>query len=398
MKISPEILNELKAVSPLLAGMEKVNVFQVPEDYFGELSQRIASYTILNNISAVDNIAKINLQEIPVGYFNTLSNSIMAKVKATYLETAEEELQGISSMLFSLKDANVFSVPENYFNSISDSIIAKVKTNNTETIGEELRSISSTLYSLKDVNVFSVPENYLDSVSDSIFAKLKTSITETAGEELRSISPTLFSLKNVNVFLVPENYFISVSDSIIAKVKANNAETAEEELRSISHTLFSLKSANVFTVPENYFESFSDNVNEKVKPQPAKIISMNSRKSWWKYAAAAVVTGVIAFGSLQIFNNVLTNHYVVASNLPGYIKASFQYKNEDDLNAGIAKLSDADIIKYLEKSGNIMDNELLTNNTDVSEMPDQTEYLNDENTLNKYLDKIDAETDNKSTP
>ena len=45
-----------------------------------------------------------------------------------------------------------------------------------------------------------------------------------------------------------------------------------------------------------------------------------------------------------------------------------------------------------------MDNELLTNDIDVSEMPNQADYLNDENTLNTYLDKIDAETADKSKP
>ena len=59
------------------------------------------------------------------------------------------------------------------------------------------------------------------------------------------------------------------------------------------------------------------------------------------------------------------------------------------MNAGIAKLSDADIVKYLEKNGNVMDNELLINNTDVSELPSSTDYLTDENTLNKYLNKIE---------
>ena len=61
-------------------------------------------------------------------------------------------------------------------------------------------------------------------------------------------------------------------------------------------------------------------------------------------------------------------------------------------------MSDDDIIKYLEKNGNVMDNELLTNNTDVSEMPSQADYLTDENTLNTYLDKIDAENNDKSKP
>ena len=88
----------------------------------------------------------------------------------------------------------------------------------------------------------------------------------------------------------------------------------------------------------------------------------------------------------------------VVSVLPDYVKASFQYKTEGDLNAGIAKLSDDDIINYLEKNGNVMDNELLTNNTDVSEMPSQVDYLTDENTLNAYLDKIDAEISAKSNP
>ena len=32
-----------------------------------------------------------------------------------------------------------------------------------------------------------------------------------------------------------------------------------------------------------------------------------------------------------------------------------------------------------------------SNNTDVSEMPSPTDYLNDENTLNEYLDKIDSD-------
>jgi len=87
-----------------------------------------------------------------------------------------------------------------------------------------------------------------------------------------------------------------------------------------------------------------------------------------------------------------------STGFPDYVQNSFQYKTEEALNAGIAKLSDDDIIKYLEKNGNIMDNELLLNNIDVSEMPSQSDYLTDENTLNTYLDKIDAQTNDKSKP
>jgi hypothetical protein len=302
MNPSQEILNELKAISPLLAGLEKINVFRVPDGYFNELHLRIADYAILNNTSAVDNINKRNLQQVPPGYFDTLSDSILAKVKATYPESAEEELRKLSPMLYTLK-SNVFSVPDGYFESFAGDVVERLK------------------------------------------------------------------------------------------LKQANSESAEEELRELSPMLYTLKS-NVFSVPDGYFESFAGDVIKRLKPQRAKIITMKKRDSWWKYAAAAVVTGAIAVGSLQLFNSSPG----LNTELPGYVKASFQYKTEDDLNAGIAKLSDDDIIKYLEKNGNIMDNELLTNNIDVSEMPSQTDYLIDENTLNTYLDKIDAGTVDNSKP
>jgi hypothetical protein len=95
MKNSPEILNELMAISPLLAGLEKVNIFTVPEGYFNELQFRITNYAILNNTSPAENINKRNLQEVPSGYFDTLSDSILAKVKAVYPENTQEEFHNL---------------------------------------------------------------------------------------------------------------------------------------------------------------------------------------------------------------------------------------------------------------------------------------------------------------
>ncbi len=257
MITSPEILNELKGISPLLANMEKINVFHVPEGYFDDLHFRIANYAMLNDTGETE-VDETSLPQVPAGYFDTLSDQILSKIKTIYFESAEEELRKLSSMLYALQ-----------------------------------------------------------------------------GE-------------------------------------------------------------NVFKVPRGYFESFADDVMEKIKPQPAKIVTMKSRKSWLKYAAAAVVTGAITITSLQIFNSSPGNKFI-ASVSPD-INASFQYKTEAQVDAGIAKLSDDEIIKYLENNGNVMDNELLTNNTDVSEMPSQSDYLTDENTLNAYLDKIDAGAANKSTP
>jgi hypothetical protein len=358
MNLSTEILNELKAISPLLADLEKINVFQVPEGYFNELHLRIADYAILNDTSAVDNTNKRNLQQVPMGYFDTLSDSILAKVKAAYPESAEEELRRLSPLLYALKGENVFSVPDGYFEFFAENVVERL-----------------------------MPQ---------------AAHPESAEEELRGLSPLLYALKGENVFSVPDGYFEFFAENVMERLKpqAANPETAEVELRRFFPMLYPLK-GNLFSVPEGYFESFAEDVVERLKPQPAKIITMKRRNSWWKYAAAAVVTGAIAVSSLLIFNAPGMNiekSVAIESKLSPDVKASFQYKTEDDLNAGIAKLSDDDIVKYLEKNGDIMDNELLTNNTDVSEMPSQSDYLTDENTLNTYLDKIDAETGDKLNP
>ncbi|MEP6948824.1 MAG: hypothetical protein ABI863_06105 [Ginsengibacter sp.] len=352
MNPSPEILNELKAISPLLADLEKINVFGVPEGYFNELHLRIADYALLNNTSAVDNINKRNLQQVPQGYFDTLSDSILAKIKAAYPESAEEELRSFSPMLYALKGENVFSVPNGYFESFVENTVERLKQQPAD--------------------------------------------SESAEEELRGLSPMLYALKGENVFSVPNGYFESFANNTVERVQQLPVatESAEEELHQLSPVLYALKGENVFSVPDGYFESFAGNVLDKVKPQAAKIITMKKRNSWLRYAAAAVITGAIAVSSLQIFNSSDNGK----STLPYDVQASFQYKTQDDLNAGIAKLSDDDIIKYLEKNGNITDNELLTNDIDVSEMPSQADYLNDENTLNTYLDKIDAESADKSKP
>ncbi len=303
MKKAPEILNELMAISPLLAGLEKVNVFSVPEGYFDDLQFRITNYAILNNTSPVENTAKRSLQRVPEGYFDTLSDSILGKIRAIY--------------------------------------------------------------------------------------------PESAGEELRDLSPMLYNLNRENVLTIPDGYFDTLSGAILSKVKTTNSETAEEELRELSPILYSLKDENVYTVPGGYFESFAGNVTQKLVQAPAKVITMKKRTSWLKYAAAAVVTGIITITSFQLFTSTSHNNN---SSLPGYIQASFQYKTEADVNAGIAKLDDADIAKYLEKNGNVLDNELLINNTDASELPSSTDYLIDENTLNKYLNKIEKDNGSKTTP
>jgi hypothetical protein len=148
-------------------------------------------------------------------------------------------------------------------------------------------------------------------------------------------------------------------------------------------------------VPEGYFDNLSENIISKIDRPAAKVIPISSAKSWWKYAAAAVVTGAIAVSSLQIFYrspDMTKNNTVVTESggLSDYIQSSFQYKTAQQIDEGIASLSPDEIAKYLENNGNILDDEMLSNDVNPNALPSEIDYLSDENTLNKYLNSLNA--------
>jgi hypothetical protein len=64
------------------------------------------------------------------------------------------------------------------------------------------------------------------------------------------------------------------------------------------------------------------------------------------------------------------------------------------LNEGIASLSDEEIIKYLEKTGNDVDGEVLSSSIDDKTLPEPTDYMMDEKVLDTYLEKSDKNSQN----
>ena len=71
--------------------------------------------------------------------------------------------------------------------------------------------------------------------------------------------------------------------------------------------LYSVQNENVFEVPTGYFNTVADTVLNKVKPQPAKVVVMHQKHVFFKYAAAAMITGIMALGVYK-FINKSSNH------------------------------------------------------------------------------------------
>ncbi|WP_462250456.1 hypothetical protein [Ferruginibacter sp.] len=162
-----DILNELKELSPLVAGVERVNVFTVPIGYFERLEEDILIVVKVETGVLLNSITNQPSMQVPQGYFESLSDNILNKIKA---EEATE-VKELSPMLYSIKNENTFTVPQGYFESLSANILNKI--NEEETTASELKALSPMLFSIQNKNLFTVPLGYFESLPDKILNKIK---------------------------------------------------------------------------------------------------------------------------------------------------------------------------------------------------------------------------------
>lgn len=148
------------------------------------------------------------------------------------------------------------------------------------TILQELADCGSSLQPALAAGPYQVPEGYFNDLPDVILSRVRTEETMTANEEIAALSPLLGSLSRIPPFKVPEGYF---------------TETAEQE----PDTSFLANAGRQmpYSVPDDYFAQLPARIGHQVT---ARVIPLAARK-WFRYAAAAVVTGIIALSGLMIW-------------------------------------------------------------------------------------------------
>lgn len=236
---------------------------------------------------------------------------------------------------------------------------------------DELKSTSPLLAGMDRINVFSVPTGYFEALSGEIFMRCDTTS----------------AIKGLNV---PEGYFDGLANQIITRIRK---EDASAELRKLSPLLYSIQGENVFTVPRDYFNGLAENINDRLKPA-AKVVKMPLGKRIVQFAAAAMISSILATSGWWISNREQGNNAEQNTAFGDVLKDSKQYKTVAQIEEGIDKISEDEIIKYLESTGTDADNELLAKNITEQELPAQTDYLLDEKTLETYLNQIDSKTNN----
>lgn len=162
METNTDILNELTAISPVVAALYKGNVFTVPYGYFDTIAPTVIACI---NTSARNFIPAANEQQanVPDGYFNNLAGAILAKIKAS--ETAADEMKVLSPLLYKLQPKNVYQVPPGYFENVHHEIIDNLANIDAK---QELQVLSPLLFTLQSKNIFKIPAGYFDNFPNTI--------------------------------------------------------------------------------------------------------------------------------------------------------------------------------------------------------------------------------------
>jgi hypothetical protein len=113
--------------------------------------------------SVLAGIPPRNIYQVPDGYFEGLAGQVISRIKAMGTEDVGEP-DYISPLLTGLKKQMPYSVPEGYFDSLEKRVAAITQADH-ETPQQELEQLSPLLGGIKKQTPYSVPEGYFDSLA-----------------------------------------------------------------------------------------------------------------------------------------------------------------------------------------------------------------------------------------
>ena len=185
---------------------------------------------------------------------------------------------------------------------------------------------------------------------------------------------------------VPDGYFEGFAASMMSKIRSVEKIESEE----LSVTLNAIGKEMPFEVPSGYMDAFAGNVLNSVRP--AKVIQMTgTRRSVFKYAMAAVVTGLLGLG---IFNGLNNKDALRDQSEQKVILAEARnILSTNSFEQTLESIPAEDIITYLEAMGQDVDAAIVAVAASSQEdLPEPEEYLFDEKALEKFLNGPGFET------
>ncbi|WP_205508663.1 hypothetical protein [Longitalea arenae] len=357
------------ANSPVLP--QSINPYQVPEGYFegfaNVMLQRVKEEEI--TLSPALQTANNNPYQAPEGYFEGFANTMLQRVK-------EEEIS--LSPALQAANNNPYQAPEGYFEGFANTMLQRVK--------EEEISLSPALQAANN-NPYQTPDGYFEGFANTMLQRVKeeeirfkASATDNANDELELLSPLLSQIGKQMPFSTPAGYFDELGENAAAGAQA--IEFVNGELENLSPLMKGLNRIQVYEVPAGYFEQLPGQVLKAVKAQQtSKVVAMSFPRRVLRYAAAAIVGGLILTAGLLYLNN---------SN-----------KTSDKAGRAVAaqldNISEEMLENYLENqppapSETVIAATIAADEMDASDMKDMLADVTDED-LQQYLEKYSTVKD-----
>jgi hypothetical protein len=222
---------------------------------------------------------------------------------------------------------------------------------------------------------YQVPGRYFDDLAAQILGRIKALEATNAGEELAYLSELVSRVPGISPYQVPTGYFDGLEKRLLQVVLDSEKELSpREELESISPLLSSLKKQVPYSVPVDYFKNL-DLDKEKKQDTGAKVVLISSRK-WIRYAAAAVVVGLITIAGLLYFKKDKLD--------PSDTSYAWVKKNMN-------KVSTDDLDKFIDLAEE--EAPVIANNSIANEVKELMKNVPDQAIQDFLADATDAEPD-----
>ena len=235
------------------------------------------------------------------------------------LTNRHEDWKDDAPNLAAMDVVNPFAVPDNYFENLKENITARVR----------IEPILSR-------NKFEVPDGYFDMLEERIASAIWL-------DKLREEVP-------LDGFNVPEGYFNSLSESLETRITIEQAETG-----------------SAFIVPEGYFDQLQNKILAKtvganeVQPE-AKVRRLVS--GWFKYAAAACITAVVATG----------------------VYLNSRHNKSQSIEQQLAEIPEQEIVNYLQAYSSLGDGEVIAEHLEKTNNIPRTEDGFSKQEIEDYLE------------
>lgn len=236
---------------------------------------------------------------------------------------------------------------------------------------QELKGLESSLAGQPAKEAYSVPAGYFQDLAGKVLARIKALESGESTVEIAHLSSLLAEASRQMPYTVPAGYFEELEAKMLKAVLANSRETADEELKSISPLLAGLKKDMPYHVPQGYFQELKVPAADKSQENVARIVSFGKRK-WLRYAAAAVITGMVLTTGLLLLNQ---RNIDPVKNPQSWVNKNLKKVSTDEISNFI-QLSDETLLEKEVLANTGKNEEVKSMLQDVSDREIQ-EFLND---------------------